>query len=71
MSMMTSVMSAPRFCQGQSVCFAGGEGIIQSYTSEAGTWAYHVEMAMGLEPDFGRVGHETTIVLAESELELQ
>jgi hypothetical protein len=26
-------------------------------------------MAMGLEPDFGRVGYETTVVLLEAELE--
>ncbi|PSB15253.1 hypothetical protein C7B61_09945 [filamentous cyanobacterium CCP1] len=67
--MVASAMSTPKFCRGQSVCFIGGQGTIQSYQPEAGTWAYQVEMEMGLEPDFGRVGHETRVVLAEAELE--
>lgn len=62
--------SMPKFRRGQSVCFVGGKGIIQSYQPEAGTWAYQIEMEMGLEPDFGRVGHETRVVLAEAELKL-
>lgn len=67
--MVASIRSVPRFHRGQSVCFTGGEGSIQSYKSEAGTWAYQIKMAMGLEPNFGQVGHETTIVLIEAELE--
>ncbi len=66
---MAASIGGPRFCRGQSVCFAGGEGTVQTYKFEAGSWAYHIKMAMGLEPDFGRVGYETTIVLVESELE--
>lgn len=67
--MVASVMSQPRFGRGQSVRFTGREGIVQDYTSEAGTWAYQIEMAMGQEPDFGRVGYETTVFLVEAELE--
>lgn len=62
-------MGTPKFYHGQQVCFVGGEGRIKSYRSEAGTWAYHVRMNMGQEPKFGRVGDETTVVLAETELE--
>lgn len=67
--MILSAISGPRFRTGQSVGFAGGEGTIQNYKCEAGTWSYQVEMAMGLEPDFGRLGHETSIILIEAELE--
>jgi hypothetical protein len=67
--MTASVMSVPRFRKGQNVRFAGGEGTSKSYKAEAGTWAYQIEMARELEPDFGRVGYETTVVLLEAELE--
>lgn len=63
------MISVPRFSRGQRVGFAGEEGMIQTYKSEARTWAYQVQMAMGLEPDFGRVGYETTRVLVENDLE--
>ncbi len=62
-------MGTPRFSNGQQVYFVGGEGVIKSYHTEAGTWAYHIMMNMGQEPNFGRIGHETTIVLIETELE--
>jgi len=68
--MAASVIGVPKFCRGQRVCFAGGEGTVQTCKFEAGNWAYHLKMAMGLEPDFGRAGCETTIVLAEFELEV-
>jgi hypothetical protein len=61
-------MDKPRFYQGQRVCFVGGEGLIKDYQPEAGTWAYQVKMTTGQEPNFGRLGHETTVVLAETEL---
>ena len=69
LDVVVSVIGGPRFRREQSVCFAGGEGTIQSYKFEAGTWVYQIAMALGLEPDFGRVGYETTIVLTEVELE--
>ena len=62
-------MNTPKFHRGQQVCFVGGEGMIKSYQSEAGMWAYQVKMSMGREPEFGRIGNETTIVLVETELE--
>ena len=46
----------------------GGIGKIKSIQQQAICWTYHVEMSMGVEPDFGRVGAETTIVLEEQEL---
>ena len=50
------------------VCFLGVIGTIRSYHLESGTWAYAVEMALGPEPDVGRVGSETTILLHEADL---
>jgi hypothetical protein len=50
------------------VKFIGGEGIIREIKSDFNTWIYHVEMALGKEPIFGRIGAETMIVLHESEL---
>lgn len=67
--MASSMMNIPKFWRGQSVCFTGGKGIIQSYKSDAGNWTYQIEMAMGPEPSFGRMGHETVVVLSEAELE--
>jgi len=66
--MAASPISVPKFGRGQRVCFMGGAGVIQSYSPEAESWIYQVEMAMGREPEFGRIGQETTIVLAEFEL---
>lgn len=66
--MASTTVSVPKFRRGQNVCFTGGEGAIQSYKPESGTWAYEIEMAMGQEPEFGRVGYETMIVLVEAEL---
>lgn len=58
----------PRFYRDQIVRFVGGQGTIRSYHPESGSWKYLVEMEMGTEPDIGRIGHETTIVLLESDL---
>ena len=58
----------PQFHCHQTVHFLGGIGKIKSIQPQAIGWAYHVEMSMGAEPDFGRVGAETTIVLEEQEL---
>lgn len=60
--------SLPKFRQEQMVCFLGVIGTIRSYHLESGTWAYAVEMALGPEPDVGRVGSETTILLHEADL---
>ncbi|MDX2213786.1 MAG: hypothetical protein SFY66_10925 [Oculatellaceae cyanobacterium bins.114] len=66
---MSLIAAAPRFCRNQAVRFLGGEGTITGYQPNAGTWTYTVEMPMGPEPSMGRVGHETTITLLESDLE--
>lgn len=61
--------SAPKFMQSQMVCFQGGTGRICRCHLESGTWAYTVEMALGPEPDIGRVGSETTILLHEVDIQ--
>lgn len=62
-------ISPPKFSQEQMVCFRGGTGKIRSCYLESGTWAYAVEMALGPEPDAGRVGSETTILLYEADIQ--
>lgn len=64
----TDVMMNPRFGKDQRVCFVGGVGTIRSCRSESGTWTYAVEMELGPEPDMGRVGSETTIILHEADI---
>jgi hypothetical protein len=56
------------FNHGQLVKFIGGEGIIKSFKFEGRVWTYLIEMPMGLEPTFGRVGAETMVLLKETEL---
>ncbi|WP_088891072.1 hypothetical protein [Leptolyngbya ohadii] len=58
----------PRFNCEQMVRFVGGQGKIKAYHPESGSWQYMVEMEMGPEPDMGRIGYETTVVLLESDL---
>ena len=48
-----------------NVRFLGGVGKIKSFCSESNRWNYAVEMEMGAEPDFGRIGVQTTILLHE------
>lgn len=52
----------------QKVQFIGGEGIVLSSSFEGGNWRYLVEMPQGREPDFGRAGAETMVLLNEREL---
>lgn len=59
----------PKFRHSQMVCFQGGTGRIRRCHLESGTWAYAVEMALGPEPEFGRAGSETTILLNEVDLQ--
>lgn len=61
-------MTPPRFSKNQMVCFVGGVGTIRSCRPESGTWTYVVEMELGPEPDMGRVGSETTILLLEADI---
>jgi hypothetical protein len=66
--MAASITEVPRFRKGEKVEFVGGVGTIKSYQVEAGTWTYTVEMAMGPEPEMGRIGAETTVLLNEFDL---
>ncbi|MEA5451584.1 hypothetical protein VB780_23610 [Leptolyngbya sp. CCNP1308] len=61
-------IGSPKFCHAQYVCFLGGEGSIKSFKYESETWTYIVEMTLGPEPDFGRIGGETTVLLNETDL---
>ncbi|WP_404786405.1 hypothetical protein [Altericista sp. CCNU0014] len=65
---MTVNFELPSFHHTQPVKFVGGEGVVKKVKSEAGRWIYYVEMTLGQEPSFGRVGEETTIILNESDL---
>lgn len=58
----------PSFCPSQQVSFVGGEGIVKNFKFESGTWIYLVEMRLGVEPKFGRVGAETMVVFSEADL---
>ena len=58
----------PKFHRHQKVRFVGGTGKIKSIQQQAICWTYNIEMNMGVEPDFGRVGAETTIVLEEQDI---
>ncbi|MEH2258396.1 hypothetical protein [Nostoc sp.] len=68
--MTATFMKLPKFRNTQWVSFVGGEGIVRSYTPESGTWTYLIEMVLGLEPEFGRVGAETMILLTEADLRM-
>lgn len=58
----------PRYDKNQMVSFIGGIGRIINYHCEVNSWQYAVQMELGPEPDFGRIGYETTILLHESEI---
>jgi hypothetical protein len=61
-------MRNPRFGCHQTVRFFGGIGKIKDIRRQDICWIYHVEMSQGVEPDFGRIGAETTIVLEEHDI---
>ncbi len=65
--MEKTVIGLPSFCRAQQVSFLGGEGSVKSFNYEAETWFYMIEMTLGPEPDFGRVGGETTALLSETD----
>ncbi len=66
--MSTNCLSEPKFNRQQKVGFIGGTGKVKKLKKEAGVWIYTVEMHMGLKPDFGRIGAETTILLEEQDI---
>lgn len=59
----------PKFRTNQMVYFVGGIGMIKNYRPDSGTWTYAVEMEMMSEPEMGRVGFETTILLYEADIQ--
>lgn len=61
-------LTKPKFSRDQVVCFVGGVGTIRSCQPNSGTWTYVVEMELGPEPDMGRVGNETKILLLEPDI---
>ncbi len=61
-------LARPKFCKGQKVEFLGGLGTIIQCNSSSGHWLYLVEMEMGSEPEMGRIGYETTILLFETDI---
>ncbi|MBF2018448.1 MAG: hypothetical protein IGS23_25275 [Rivularia sp. T60_A2020_040] len=69
--MSVNCLTKPKFRQQQKVYFIGGTGTIKKLQKEVHTWIYIVEMNMGPEPDFGRVGAETTIVLEEQDIRIE
>ena len=58
----------PKFYPLQQVYFLGGMGKIVSRFTEAGKWMYAVEMPLGKEPEIGRIGSETVILMQEAEI---
>jgi hypothetical protein len=66
--MKVSTSITPRFGREQKVSFLGGCGTIKNYQSESGMWLYLIEMQMGPEPDIGRIGNETRIILPETDI---
>ena len=67
--MNATTLMLPRFSRNQIVQFSGGVGTIKSYQPNSNnTWTYAIEMELGPEPIFGRVGFETTILLLETEI---
>lgn len=66
--MTAKAIEVHRFQPAQRVRFLGGEGIVRNMKHETGTWKYLVEMPLGNEPSFGRVGAETMVLLSETEL---
>jgi hypothetical protein len=61
-------MTPPKFTKNQLVYFLGGVGTIKSYKPDCDTWKYAIEMEKGPEPEMGRIGPETTILLHESDI---
>ncbi len=66
--MRTNIRTHPKWGNDLNVRFFGGVGKIKSFRPESNTWTYAVEMEMGAEPDFGRIGAETTILLHEDDI---
>ncbi|BAY91983.1 hypothetical protein FDUTEX481_00991 [Tolypothrix sp. PCC 7601] len=68
MAMSANSFTIPKFSPGETVEFIGGMGMIVKCSPNSATWAYYVEMQMGDEPEMGRIGYETTILLLETDI---
>ena len=66
--MRFNIISGPKYDKNQTVFFIGGVGTIKNYKPESNTWNYAIEMEMGPEPYFGRLGNETTVLLDEADI---
>jgi hypothetical protein len=66
--MLETSMKVHSFDRDQRVRFLGGEGIVRNFKFEAESWTYLVEMPLGVEPNFGRIGAEAMVLLSETEL---
>ena len=66
--MKIDYLTRPKFSTHQEVRFMGGKGKIKSIQQQDKGWAYTIKMSMGVKPDFGRVGAETTIILEEQDI---
>jgi hypothetical protein len=62
-------IGTPNFHCAQRVQFVGGSGIVRSYKPEADSWSYLIEMELGPEPDFGRIGAEAMVIITEADLD--
>lgn len=58
----------PNWQKEQLVSFIGGAGVVRNYRRSGNAWEYLIEMEMGEMPVMGRIGYETMLWLAESEL---
>ncbi len=65
---MNQLLNAPKFQEQQQVSFAGGQGRILALQADGIDWLYSVEMPLGVEPDMGRIGYETIVLMSEAEL---
>ncbi|MFW6295832.1 MAG: hypothetical protein ACOC04_01445 [Halothece sp.] len=62
--------NSPIFTKNQIVSFIGGVGKITNLQPTTyQTWLYEIEMALGKEPEFGRIGNETKLILEEIDIE--
>jgi hypothetical protein len=68
MTTTQALQTIPQFCRGQRVAFVGGAGTVRNHRLEAGSWTYLIEMEMGPEPEVGRIGSETTVMLPENDI---
>jgi hypothetical protein len=68
-SLTEKLIGGASFHCAQRVQFVGGLGIIRSYKPEAQSWSYLVEMELGPEPDFGRIGAEAMVIITEADLD--